>query len=100
LKVTPATAMGHLNQKQQNICSTSMAVAITSDLEDTTVTSAGTGDKTHFVYAAVINQGQLYTDLTGRIAQRSSKGNWYVMVLYSFDCNNIKPITMKYKSAS
>jgi hypothetical protein len=48
----------------------------------------------------VIDQGQLYTDLTGRFSQRSSKGNWYVMVVYSFDCNYIKPVAMKSKSAS
>jgi hypothetical protein len=97
LKLTPATSMGCMNQKRQNIHSTSKAVAVTSDLEDTTVTLAGTGTKTHFVYSAVIDQGQLYTDLTGRFPQRSSKGNWYVMVVYSFDCNYIKPVTMKSK---
>jgi hypothetical protein len=36
LKLTPAMVMGHVNQKRQNIHSTSKAVAITSDLEDTT----------------------------------------------------------------
>jgi hypothetical protein len=36
-----------MNQKQQNIRSTSKAVA--SDLEDSAVTPAGTEDKTHFV---------------------------------------------------
>jgi hypothetical protein len=70
-----------MNQKQQNIRSTSKVVAITSDLEDTTKTPAGTGDKTHFVYATVIDQGQLYTDLAGRLPPQSSKGNWYVMVV-------------------
>jgi hypothetical protein len=99
-KLTPATAMGHMNQKRQNIHSTSKAVAITSDLEDTTVTTAGTGDKTHVVNAAVIDKGQLYTYLTGRLHQRSSKGNWYIMVVYSFDFNCIKPVVMKSKSAS
>jgi hypothetical protein len=48
LKLTPATAMGHMNQKRQNIYSTSKAITITSDLEDTTVTPEGTGDKTLF----------------------------------------------------
>jgi hypothetical protein len=64
VKLTPATEMGRMNEKRQNIRSTSKGVAITSDLEDTTVIPAGTGDKTNFVYAAVIDQGQLYTDLT------------------------------------
>jgi hypothetical protein len=85
LKLTPATSMGHMNQKRQNTRSTSKAVAITSYLEDTIVTPAGTGDKTHFVYAVVIDQGQLYTDLTEIFPQQSSKGNWYVMVVYSFN---------------
>jgi hypothetical protein len=100
LKLTPVTAMGHMNQKRQNIRSTSKAVDITSDLEDTTVTPAGTREKTYVVYAAVIDQGQLYTDLPRRFHQQSSKCNWYIMVVYSFDCNYIKPVTMKFKSAS
>jgi hypothetical protein len=58
-----------MNQKRQNIRSTSKAVTITSYLENTTVTPEGTEDKTHFVYAAVVDQGQLYTDLKGRFPQ-------------------------------
>jgi hypothetical protein len=100
LKLTPATAMGHMNQKRKNIRSTSKEVKITSDLEDTAVNPEGNGDKIHLVYAVVIDQGQFYTDLTGRFTQRSSKGNWYVMSVYSFDCNYIKPVAMKSKSAS
>jgi hypothetical protein len=87
LKLTPTTVMGHMNQKWQNIRSASKAFAITSDLEDTTVAPAGTGDKTHFVYAAVIDHGQLYSDLTRSFPDRSSKSNCYVTVVYSFDCN-------------
>jgi hypothetical protein len=56
-------------------------VNITSDLEDATVSLAGTGEKTHLVYSVVIDQGQLYTDLTGRFPQRSRKVNWYLMVV-------------------
>jgi hypothetical protein len=89
-----------MNQKRKNIRSTSKEVKITSYLEDATVTPDGTGDKTHLVYAVAIDQGQLYTDLTGKLPERSSKGNWYVMVVYSFDCNYVKPVAMKLKSAS
>jgi hypothetical protein len=60
----------------------------------------GTGEKTNLVYAVFIDQGQLYTDLTGRFSVRSSKGNWYVMIVYSYDCNYIKPVAMKSRSAS
>jgi hypothetical protein len=31
---------------------------------------------------------------------RSSKGNWYIMVCYVFDCNYVKVVPMKYRSAS
>jgi hypothetical protein len=81
-KMTPATSMGHMNQKRQNIRSTSKETQVTSELEDATVTPADTGEKTHLGYAVVIDQGQLYTDLTGRFTLISSKGNWYVMVVY------------------
>jgi hypothetical protein len=86
LKMTPATAIGHMNQHRQNIRSTSK-VSITSDIEDKTVTPSGLGSKTHLIYAVVIYQGQLYTDLTGRFPVRSSKGNWYVIICYSYECN-------------
>jgi hypothetical protein len=74
LKMTPAIAMGHMNQRRQNIQSTSKD-SITSDIEDESVTPAGLGSKTHLVSAFVIYQGQLYTDLTGKFPVRSSKGN-------------------------
>jgi hypothetical protein len=45
-KMTPPTAMGHMNKWHQNICST-YKNTITSDLEDEIVTPAGLGTKTH-----------------------------------------------------
>jgi hypothetical protein len=100
LKMTPATSMGHMNHKRQTIRSTSEEMQVKSDLEDEAVTPAGTGLKTHLVYAVVIDQGQLYTNLTCRFSLRSSKRYWYVMVVYSFDCNYINTVAMKSKSAS
>jgi hypothetical protein len=79
LKMMPATAMGHIIQWRQNIHSTSK-YSLTPDINDETVTPAGLGSNTHLVYAVVVDQGQLYTDLTGRFPVRSSKGNWYVMI--------------------
>jgi hypothetical protein len=95
LKLTPATSMGHMNQRRQNIRSTSKAPV---DKEPTPNTYLGT--KTHLVYAVVVDQGQLYTDLTGKFPVRSSKGNSYVMVCYIYDCNYVKVIPMKSRSAS
>jgi hypothetical protein len=85
--------MGHMNQRRQNIRSTSKN-PITSDIEDITTTTANSGTKTHLVYAVLVDQGQLYTDLTGKFPVRSSKGNSYVIVCYVFDCNYVKVVPM------
>jgi hypothetical protein len=60
LKLTPATSMGHMNQRRHNIRSTSKAPIEKQHPPDTDL-----GTKTHLVYAVVVDQGQLYTDLTG-----------------------------------
>jgi hypothetical protein len=75
LKLAPATAMGHMNQRRQNIRSTSKTPIADAPTADTHL-----GTKTHLVYAVLVDQGQLYTDLTGKFPVRSSKGNSYVMV--------------------
>jgi hypothetical protein len=95
LKVTPATTMGHMNQRRQNIRSTSKAPTDKHQPPDTDL-----GTKTHLVYAVVVNQGQLYTDLTGKFPVRSSKGNYYVMLCYIYDCNYIKVVPINSRSAS
>jgi hypothetical protein len=95
--MTPATAMGHLNQRRQNIRSTSKT-SITSEMEAEAVTPDGLGSKTHIFYAVVVDQGKLYTDLTGKFPVISNKGNWYVMVCYSYDFNYIKAVPMKSRS--
>jgi hypothetical protein len=69
LKLTPATAMGHMNQIRQNIRSTSKA-----SIERQTTTDTYLGTKTHLVYAVIVDQGHLFTDLTGKFPVRSSKG--------------------------
>jgi hypothetical protein len=56
LKLTPATTMGHMNQRRQNIRSTSKT-PITSDIEDITTTNTNLGTKTHLVYAVLVDQG-------------------------------------------
>jgi hypothetical protein len=61
LKLTPATTMGHMNQRRQNIRSTSKAPIENQQSPDTDL-----GTKNHLVYAIVVDQGQLYTDLTGK----------------------------------
>jgi hypothetical protein len=75
LELTPSTAMGHMNRRRQNISYTSRAPIAGSPTPDTDL-----GSKNHLVHAVVVDQGQLYTDLTGKFPVRSSKGNSYVMV--------------------
>jgi hypothetical protein len=95
LKLTPATDMGHMNQRRKNIRST-----LKTSVEDLPTTDTNTGTKNHLVYAVLVDQGQLYIDLTGKFPMRSSKGNSYVMVCYVYDCNYVKVAQMKYRSAS
>jgi hypothetical protein len=95
LKLTPATAMVHMNQRRQNIRSTSKAPIEKQPTPDTDL-----GTNTNLVYAVVVDQGQLYTDLMGKFLVRSSKGNSYVMVCYIYDCNYVKVIPMKSRCAS
>jgi hypothetical protein len=52
------------------------------------------------VYAILIDQGQLYTDLTGKFPVIPSKGNSYGMVCYVYDCNYVKVIPIKSRSTS
>jgi hypothetical protein len=61
LKLTPATAMGHMSQRRQNIRSTSKATIEKQPTPDTDL-----GTKTQLMYAVLVDQGQLYTDLMGK----------------------------------
>jgi hypothetical protein len=93
LKLTPTTVMGHINQRRQNIRSTSKA-----QIADVPPADTDLGKKTHLVYAVLADQGKLYTDLMGKFPVRSSKGNSYVTVCYVYDCNYVKVIMMKSRS--
>jgi hypothetical protein len=95
LKLIPATAMGHMNQRRQSIRSTSKAPTEKQQPPDTDL-----GTKTHLGYAVVVDQGQLYTDLMGKFPVRSSKVNYYLVLCYIYDCNYIKVVPMKSRSAS
>jgi hypothetical protein len=95
LKLTPATVMGHMNQRRRNIRSTSKA-----PIADVPTTNTDVVTKTHLFNAVLVDQGQLYTDLTGKFQVKSSKGNSYVMVCYVYGCNYVKVILIKSRSAS
>jgi hypothetical protein len=94
LKLTPATVMGHMNQRRHNIMSTSKA-----QIAEVPTTDTSLGTKIHLVYAVLVDKGQLYTDLMEKFPVRSSKGDSYFMVSYVYDCNYVKFIPMKFRSA-
>ncbi|KAI2490331.1 hypothetical protein MHU86_24250 [Fragilaria crotonensis] len=55
--------------------------------------------RTHLVYADFASAtGQIFTDLTGRFIQPSSKGNSDMLVIYDFDSNYIHVEAMRSKS--
>jgi hypothetical protein len=95
MKLTPAMALGCMSQRRQNIRSTSKAPIGIQPTLDTYL-----GTRTHLVYAVLVNRGELYTYLTGKLPVRSSKGNSYVMFFFIYDCNYVKVIPMKSMSAS
>jgi hypothetical protein len=57
------------------------------------------GIKNHYVYAATIDAGQIYTDQMGRFPVVSSKGNKYIMILYDHDSNAIMAQPIKDRTA-
>jgi hypothetical protein len=85
LSKSPATTKGHLNQQRQN-ARTTQVKATNEGNEESDIDH---GIKTQFVYAATIDEGQIYTDQTGRFPVVSSKGNKYIMILYDYDSNAI-----------
>jgi hypothetical protein len=95
LELTPATSMDHMIQRRHHIRSNSKTPIAEAPTADTDL-----GTKTHLVYAVLVDQGQLYTDLTGKCPVRSSKKNSYAMVCYVYDCNYVNVIAIKFLSAS
>jgi hypothetical protein len=81
---------GHFNHQRQNTRSTQQQ-------EPSESANAAPEDigKTGFVYATIVEAGQIHSDLAGRFPTTSAKGNTYVLVLYDYDTNNILTEPMK-----
>jgi hypothetical protein len=95
LSKSTSTTKGHLNQQRQNARTTKVkdpkVIVTEPDLDH--------GIKTQFVYAAIIDAGQIYSDQTGRFPVVSSKGNKYIMILYDYDINAILAQPIKDRTA-
>jgi hypothetical protein len=69
-----ATSKGHMKQIRQNIRSTQQPVKQpASEIEMVQE------DKCNYMYAAVMDTNQIYTDLTGRFPTTSLSGNKYIL---------------------
>ena len=79
--------MGHMNQQRMNSRSTQPKQEI--KIEPELDLDIDVGVKTHHVYDAVINAGQIYTDQTVRVPVVSIRGHVAMTVLYEYDGNGI-----------
>jgi hypothetical protein len=92
-----ATVKGHLCQRRKNLRSTTIIVTTpapeTIELDDITPEAANV--KTRQVFAAMVDVGKVYGDLTGRSPIQSSSGHQYILTLYDYDSNTISMEPMK-----
>jgi hypothetical protein len=52
-------------------------------------------DKCNFIYAAIMETTQIYTDLTGIFPTTSLSGKKYILILYDYDSKSFVPDPMK-----
>jgi hypothetical protein len=90
LHKSDANVKGHTNQQRQNTRSTQQQ----EPSEDPNAAPEDIGN-TGVVYAAIVEAGQIHSELTGRFLTTFTKGNKYVLVLYDYDTNNILTEPMK-----
>jgi hypothetical protein len=90
LSKSDATSKGHMNQFRQNISSTQPAVDQPAPEPD-----MAQEEKCNYIYAAVMETNQIYTDLTGRFSTISLSGNKYILILYDYDSNSVLSAPMK-----
>jgi hypothetical protein len=90
LSKSDATFKDHMNQIRQNIRSTQPDVdqpALEPDMVQE--------EKCNYIYAAVMETNQIYTDLTGRFSATSLSGNKYILIIYDYDSNIVLSAPMK-----
>jgi hypothetical protein len=80
----------HMNQIRQNIRSTQISVT-----ETTLEPEMAQEDKCSYVYAAIMETGQIYKYLTGRLSTTSLSGNKYILILYDYDSKSVLSAPMK-----
>jgi hypothetical protein len=90
LPKSDATSKGHMNHILQNNGSTQPAV-----VEPTPESYMVQEDKCKFMYAAIMKNNQIYTDLTGRFPTTCLSGKKQILILYEYDSNSVLSAPMK-----
>jgi hypothetical protein len=92
-----ATVKGYLSQRRKNLRSTTnTALSTETDTIDLAADApSDTSTKTHRVFAALVDVGKVYGDLTGRFPVMSSRGHQYILTLYDYDINTISTEPMR-----
>jgi hypothetical protein len=90
LPKSDATSKGHMNQIRQNIRSTQPAVE-----QPAPETDMVQEDKCNYIYSAVMDTNQIYTDLMGIFSTTLLSGNKYILILYDYDSNIVLSAPMK-----
>jgi hypothetical protein len=90
LPKSDATSKGHMNQIRQNIRFTQPDVE-----QSTPEIHMVQEDKCNFIYSAVMDTNQIYTDLTGRFPTTSLSGDKYILFLFDYDINSVLSAPMK-----
>jgi hypothetical protein len=98
LSKSTATVKGHVNQQRMYARSTQTKKEPECSMEYEL--NLDDGIKTHFMYAAVVDAGQIYTDQTGRFPVIPIRGNVSIMVLYEYDGNAIMVEPIKNNKAA
>jgi hypothetical protein len=80
LPIESATVKGYLSQQRKYLRSitTTVATPVTEANEQDDTTPTTTNIKTHQVFAALVDVGKVYGDLTGRFPIQSSRDHQYI----------------------
>jgi hypothetical protein len=92
LPKSDATSKGHMNQIRQNIHS--MQPAVEQPAPETDMVQE---DKFNYIYLAVMDTNQIYTDLMGRFPTTLLSGNKYILILYDYDSKIVLSPPMKHQ---
>jgi hypothetical protein len=85
-----AMAKGHMDHIRHHIRSMQPQV-----MEPTPESEMVQEDKCNFIFAAIMETSQIYTDLKGRFPTTSLSGSKYILIVYDYDSNIVLSAPIK-----